>query len=391
MDKNLTVWQIPVGVRDVLPEEALQRRNLEERLANLFSVWGYREMIPPSLEYYEQLKGSSPEEQLFKLIDPSGRILALRPDLTTPIARMVATHLQDELLPNRLYYFGNAFRYEAIQAGRQREFQQAGVELIGAAGTGADAEVIVLAVEALKLAGLTDFQLGIGQVALTHGLLEDAEVPQELIKKIKKIVVKKDFVGLEEKLTRLGLPESRRKEITTILALRGGKEVLVEAKRLARAPGILKAISNLEEVYQSLEALGLTKYVFFDFSILRDFDYYTGIVFEGYAAGLGHPVCGGGRYDHLLGQFGWQVPATGFAIGIERLMQTLPREKESPMAAFIIGGSLPERFAEAARQRQNGCKVEVDIFGLSLEEGQAYITQRDIANLIDLGEVKGDV
>lgn len=390
MVPNPAVWQIPTGVRDVLPKEAQRRRCLEESLCGLFASWGYREIIPPSLEYYEQLKSSSAEEQLYKLIDPSGRILALRPDLTTPIARMVATHLSNDPLPIRLYYFGNAFRYEVTQAGRQREFHQAGVELIGAAGTGADAEAIALAVEAITLAGVADFQVGIGQVALTHGLLENAGVPQHLVKEFKWLMARKDYVALENRMSQLGLPRERTQEILEILSLRGGLEVLLEARALVRTPAMLRAIEDLEAVYQALEALGLAKAVFFDFSILRDLDYYTGIVFEGYAAGLGYPICGGGRYDRLLGQFGLDVPAVGFALGVDRLMQVLPSMDEEKIDVLIIGGSLPERLVEANRLRQQGLAVEVDILELSREEAMRYMTGKQIGQLIELGEVGED-
>lgn len=386
MVNNPAVWQIPSGVRDILPQEAFNRRKLEERLSSLFHSWGYREIIPPSLEFFEQLKGSSSEEQLYKLIDPSGRILALRPDLTTPIARMVATHLQDEPLPIRLYYFGNAFRYEPLVGARQREFYQSGVELIGASETGADAEMIALAIEALKQAGLTDFQLGIGHVALTHSLLENAGVSPELTKELKLLIARKDFVGLENKLSELGLADRLGQEIKNILALRGGQEVLQRAKSLARIPEMVVAVNQLEEVYQSLDALGLADYVFFDFSILRDLDYYTGIVFEGYAAGLGYPVCGGGRYDHLVGQFGWPVPAIGFAIGIERLMQTLTPAREDPIDVLIVGGILPERLKEAAWRREQGLRVEVDILGRTHEEAMEYAARQNILQVINLPE-----
>ncbi|HHW06050.1 MAG TPA: ATP phosphoribosyltransferase regulatory subunit [Clostridia bacterium] len=383
---NPAAWQIPPGVRDILPPEAFSRRKLEEKLSSLFLAWGYREIIPPSLEYYEQLKGSSAEEQLYKLIDPTGRILALRPDLTTPIARMVATHLREEPLPVRLFYFGNAFRYEALGGARQREFYQGGVELIGAAGTGADAEMLALAVEALRQAGLTEFQVGIGHVVLTDSFLANAGVAPELSKEIKWLIARKDFVGLENRLSALGLAGPLGQEIKNILALRGGREVLQKAKSLARIPAMVQAIEQLEEVYQSLDALGLARYVFFDFSILRDLEYYTGIVFEGYAAGLGYPVCGGGRYDHLLGQFGWDVPAIGFAFGIERLMQTLPGANEAPVDVLVVGGKVPERLKEAERLRQRGLKVEIDLLGRSRQEAAAYAARRNIAQVVGIPE-----
>lgn len=386
MDEQLSKLQIPIGVKDVLPEEAQLRRRLREGFSGLFNHWGYQEIIPPSLEYYEQLRGSSAEEELFKLIEPSGRILALRPDLTTPIARMAANHLREEPLPIRLCYFGNAFRYEGIQVGRQREFEQAGVELIGASGIGADAEMVALAVESLRLSGLSDFQIGIGQVAITHGLLEDAGVSETEIKNIKLLMARKDFVGLEEKLLQLDLPKERAQEIRTIFSLRGGNDILEKIKEMAKTEAILTAINKLGEVYTSLEALGLTKYIFFDFSILRDFGYYTGIVFEGYAASFGYPICGGGRYNGLLGQFGWQMPAIGFAIGIDRLVGALPKEKENGLDVLIIGGNLAERFLEACRLRGQGLKVEVDILDRDHHEIKDYMVRRNITKLV---EIKG--
>lgn len=383
-------WQIPPGVRDILPPEAFSRRRLEEKLASLFLSWGYREIIPPSLEYYEQLKGSSPEEKLYKLIDPSGRILALRPDLTTPIARMVAAHLREEPLPIRLFYFGNAFRYEAQVGVRQREFYQGGVELIGAAGTGADAEMLALAVEALRQAGLTEFQVGIGHVALTDSFLENAGVAPELRLEIKSLIARKDFVGLETRMGALGLNDSLGREVKSILALRGGREVLQKARSLARIPAMVEAIEQLEEVYRSLDALGLAAHVFFDFSLLRDLEYYTGIVFEGYAAGLGYPVGGGGRYDRLLGQFGWAVPAIGFAFGMERLMQAAPQSQEKPIDALVVGGALPERFKEAERLRQQGLRVEIDVLGRTPAEAEMYAAQRLIPRVVAIPGVRDD-
>ncbi|HHX49929.1 MAG TPA: ATP phosphoribosyltransferase regulatory subunit [Clostridia bacterium] len=390
MANSLPIWQIPSGVRDVLPEEAWCRRRLENRLSSLFESWAYQEIIPPSLEYYEILKDESPEEQLFKIIDRSGRILALRPDLTTPIARMVATHLQGVSLPQRLYYFGNVFRYEDVQTGKQREFRQAGVELIGAAGTGADAEVIILGVEALKACGLTDFQVGIGQASLAHGLLQEAGIPKKEMGQVKNLLLRKDYVALQEKLEKVGLGAGGRRLITNTFSQRGSREILNRVRPLIDSPVLKGAVDNLEEVYESLEAAGLAGHVFFDMSILRDFDYYTGIVFEGYALGLGHPVCGGGRYDGLLGRFGWQVPATGFALGVERALAAAGRGK--PPAApdcILIGKNIPELFLEAARLREKGMVVEIDVGMKSKEEVEKRARRRGISRVIDAGEVKG--
>lgn len=388
---SVPTWQIPLGVKDVLPEEAWSRRRLENRLSALFESWSYREIIPPSLEYYEILKDESTEAQLFKIIDRSGRILALRPDLTTPIARMAATHLQGASLPQRLYYIGNVFRYEDVQTGKQREFRQAGVELIGAAGTAADAEVIILGVEALKACGLTDFQVGIGQVSLMHGLLQEAGIPKRELGQVKNLLLAKDYVALEEKLEKVGLGASGRRLITNTFSQRGGGEILAKVRSLIKSPFLREAVDNLEEVYDSLEAAGLAGHVFFDMSILRDFEYYTGIVFEGYALGLGHPVCGGGRYDGLLGKFGWPVPATGFALGVERALAAVGKGKPPAVPDCILTGkNVPALFLEAARLREKGMIVEIDVLLRSKKEVEELARKRGIRRVIDLGEVEGN-
>lgn len=171
-------WPLPQGVVDLLYEDAAAKRSLEAALRACFSTWSYDELIPPTFEYADTLAseaGTQLAEEMYRFTDRDGRTLALRPDLTIPAARVVATRLYDQPLPLRLFYVGSVFRYEAPQAGRQREFTQAGIELIGAGTPDADAEVLALTVEALRTAGLTQFQLALGQMALFRGLLSELD------------------------------------------------------------------------------------------------------------------------------------------------------------------------------------------------------------------------
>ena len=286
---------------------------MEASLVELFRKWGYQEVQPPTIEYYDVVaENDNSIDELFKFIDREGRILALRPDFTTPIARLVAANFKGETLPLRLFYTGNVFRFESTQTGRQREFSQAGVELIGAKGVGADAEVIALAIEAMLACSLKDFKIGIGQVMVTKGLLEEFSQEPADIQTIKQAIITKDFVGLENILLNQKWDGKPRKELLGLATLHGSIEVLSKARKLSNNDGFLQAIEELEQVYDILESYGLSKYIFFDFSILRDFEYYTGIVFEGYTPDLGYPVCGGGRYDNLLSRFGLEKPAVGF-------------------------------------------------------------------------------
>ncbi|KKM10384.1 hypothetical protein SY88_13640 [Clostridiales bacterium PH28_bin88] len=396
MPNTPLILQVPTGVKDWLPGEARRKRELENSLADLFQRWGYQEVVTPTFEYYETLTadgGGEAGRKLHKFIDPQGRILALRPDMTTPIARLVATRLRERPAPLRLFYAANVFRFEATQAGRQREFYQAGVELLGAAGPWADAEVIALAVEALRTAGLSDFQVGIGQVEITRYLLEQLELPEEAALEIKEALSRKDLVGLEVILEESGVSSADRQRVTTLCSLHGDRQALGQARQLVRDERLRTALDNLAEVWEALEAYGVTDRVFFDLGILRDFDYYTGIVFEGYATGIGFPVCGGGRYDRLLSRFNYSCPATGFALGLERVLLANrdggQRVEEVAADYLVTGGDHALVCQKAAELRQEGWVVEVDVARRSLAEARSYVAERGIANLLVVGENKG--
>ncbi|MDN5348191.1 MAG: phosphoribosyltransferase regulatory subunit [Clostridia bacterium] len=380
--------QLPAGVQDLLPAEAAAKRRLEEMLLRLFSSWGYREVVTPTFEFIEALDvgpAASSEELLYKFIDREGHILALRPDLTTPIARLTATKLRHSSFPLRLCYAANVFRYEAPQAGRMREFHQAGVELIGADGSRADAEVIALAVEALQEAGLVDFRIGIGQVAITKAVLAELELQPEAEMAVKEALVGKDLVRLTGLLAQYSVPPAASRRVEGLFGLHGGEEVLERATGLLAGTPAARYLRELEEVFIALKALGLQRYLFIDLGILRAFDYYTGIVFEGYVPGLGFPVCGGGRYDELLEQFGFPCPATGFALGIERLL--MARDKAGvafppSVPGYLVAGPSPASLLrEARRLRQQGAVVELDAQGWSREEAEKQARERGL-NLI---------
>jgi len=378
MRKNLIV---PAGMKDMLPGEAARKRELESALMAHFSSWGYREVGTSALEYYDVVArdGMDPAE-VFKLIDREGQILALRPDVTTPIARMTATRLKEETLPLRLCYTGSTFRYEKVQVGRQREFTQAGVELIGSDSLMADIEVLVMAIEAMELAGLDSFRMGIGEINVTEGFLKEL-LPEEEAAEARDLIVSKDFVGLEALLGRSADP-ARAEVFLSLVTQNGGAEILDEIGRYSDRPAYRAAVAGLRTLARVLEEYGYLNRVFFDFSILRNFRYYTGLVFEGYAGGLGHPVCGGGRYDRLLGSFGYDAPAVGFALGLERalLAHGQDRSRENP-DILILGEDYGEILKTARTLRQEGRKVEIDLTSVSLEEARQSADSRGIGRI----------
>ncbi len=361
------VPQIPYGTRDFLPREAWRKRKVENTLAATFANWGYEEVVTPTYEYLAVFGegGLDAVDQVFKFFDRSNRTLVLRPDMTTPIARLSGTRFREETAPLKFFYLANVFRYEDAQAGRQCEFYQAGVELLGESSPVADAEVIALAVEALRAAGLQSFQISIGQADFLRSLIGEIGLDEQQAEELRHLLVSKDMVGLVNLLESALLSRDLKDRVKHVLLTNGKAELLKEAKALAGSEASRKAIENLETIYSLLKAHGVDEFVSFDLGLVRDFDYYTGMVFEGYTPGLGFPVCGGGRYDKLLEAFGRSQPATGFALGVDRLLMALEKQDKTlvkPPAPTIVAwedGAQEKAIRLAASLRAAGKAVLV--------------------------------
>ena len=372
MSRQEFIPQVPYGTKDILPTDAALKRIMENGLVRLFLAWGYKEVITPTFEYHETLKAGAPDtadDSSFRFFDRNGRMLALRPDMTTPIARVAVMRMKEYPLPLRLFYLANVFRQEETQAGRQCEFYQAGVELLGAGGVAADAEVVTLAVESLLAAGLTDFQVCLGQVDFISGIMSEAGLDAPTGHKVKQALIERNMVGLAELLEECRMEPGIRQLLQQLPMLHGKKEMLQEIKGQVKNKISQAALDNLAEIYDLLEHYGIDRYVMFDLGIIRDFDYYTGMVFETYTTGLGYPICGGGRYDRMAAAFGREQPATGFAMGIERVLMALERQgldSSEPARSLYVGwaeGKLPQAIAEVSRLRAGGGRVELGLHG----------------------------
>ena len=375
---------IPRGLNDLLPDEVLRRRFLENKISQIFSQWGYREIIIPTFEFYEILSQGSGlimKKEMIKFFDREGNIVVLRPEMTKSIARLVSTKMQLEPRPLRLYYIGNVFRYDN-KAGSQKEFCQAGVELIGINNNKSDAEIIALAVECLKNSGLKNFCIDINHVNFFNGIMESIKVKEERKQEIKNVILNKDFVLLEKILSFEDIKDREKEFILKIPTLRGGKEILIEAEKMVDNKLSLSALKKIEEVYSLLRDYGLEEYILIDLGIIRNYDYYTGIIFEGYTDYLGFPVCGGGRYDNLCSKFGENLPSTGFAIGIERLATILEKEDvnslkiKMPDKYLVYYQNNKNYFQKAMilanKFREKGAIVELEIGGKKFEETLNY-------------------
>jgi ATP phosphoribosyltransferase regulatory subunit len=300
---------IPPGTRDVLPEEMRELREISTRMRATFEEAGYGEVHTPALEYEEVLRRGeeSAAGARYRTFDEKGDVLALRSDMTIPIARVVGSRYADEAPPFRFCYFAHAWRAVERGVGEPREFLQGGLELIGAEGPEGDAEVVALTIAALDAAGLRRHRVGIGDGSLYRTLLGSSGVPEADHVPMLECLSRRDLVGLERRITEVsGLDPGARELLVELPALRGGPEVL------ERAPG-------LRVLHERLGERGVADRVIFDLGLVRELGYYTGAVFEVYDPAVGFALGGGGRYDDLLGRFGRPLPACGVALDLQRV------------------------------------------------------------------------
>lgn len=362
---------LPEGVRDLLFADAASWREMEAALRETWRAWGYREIILPTFEYAETLAtdvGAAIDREMYRFFDRRGRTLALRPELTIPTARVAGTRLFDQPMPLRIAYAGSAFRYEPPRAGRQHEFTQAGVELIGAPGSAADAEAVALAVASLRAAGLPEFRITLGHVGFFRGLLAGLGLPAPAASRLQGAVDRKAEAALwlTDEIERSS-PRAREAALG-LLRLTGDAGVLAEAETLCLNPTMLAAVSDLRSVARILDGYGVAEAVSYDLAEVRDLDYYTGVTFEGFAPGLGFAIVSGGRYDDLIGHFGPAQPAVGWALTLDSVL--LARElqgvrKGQPASDLLLSvGDDLSCLAWANEARARGLRVEIDLAGL---------------------------
>lgn len=356
----------PRGFRDVLLTEAAERRVVAQHFGDVFEAWGYGFVETPVVEEYATLEagaGGSLEGTAFRLFDVDGSLLALRPEMTVPIARVVASRLQGQPGPHRLCYVADVFREKESLRGEARQFAQAGVEFVGAAGPSADAEVVAILVEALEGAGLPSFTVGVGTVAVLRALLAGSGRDVAWQALVMRAAHERNLVEIDRLAGDAALEPAVADALRAVPRLRGGAEAIERCRAYAAACGCAGAVDALADTWRLLEAAGVAQRVRVDFGILRSFDYYTGLIVEAYAPGLGLPLGGGGRYDGVLAAFGAPAPAAGFALSVERVQIALAQQGAAPRVRgldAVVGGDDPAAtFAAARALRRAGRRVRV--------------------------------
>lgn len=352
----------PRGFRDVLPEEAAEREALVSRLGETLAAWGYERVETPVVERLDVLETAAGplEGTAFRLLDLDGELLALRPDLTVPIARLISARLIDKPGPFRLRYVADAFREHESLRGQSRQFTQVGIELVGSGGPAADAEVVAVLVEALRVAGLGDFTVAVGSVAVFSAVVEAAEMPAAWGESVVAAAHERNLVALDRLADEAGVSAIAARALRAVPRIRGGAEAIEACRIAATGCGCDVALDGLAETFSLLQAAKVAESVTVDFSVMRSFGYYTGIVVEAYASGVGVPLGGGGRYDGVLGRYGTPAPAAGFALGLERLGIALLEQGAQPRARAldaVLGGDPAEALRAAAELRNAGWRI----------------------------------
>jgi ATP phosphoribosyltransferase regulatory subunit len=316
----MTVHRIPPGTRDILPEEMRELRALEGALLDAFDRFGYGQVATPTIEYDAVLRRgeSRGAGAAYRSFDERGDLLALRSDMTIPIARLVGSRYEGETGPFRFSYIARAYRAVSPQRGQMREFIQAGVELVGAPAPEGTAEVLEVLCAALDTAGLRRAVVGLGDADLYGQLLIELGIEEEPRRRILDRLAAHDLVGLEAEVDAAGVDVAGRQTLLALPGMRGGPEILTQATELG-GEAVERATGRLQATLAALEQRGVAERVRLDLGLLRDLGYYTGAILEVYDPALGHILGGGGRYDGLMARFGRDLPAAGFALHLERM------------------------------------------------------------------------
>jgi ATP phosphoribosyltransferase regulatory subunit len=360
--KNLKL-HIVEGTGDLLFLECKFKKTVEHNIIENFSRFGYFEIETPTFEYDCVF---SDAEDLYRMVDRSGEVLALRPDITTQIARIAATKLSDKL-PIRASYLGNVYRYQDTQkGGRQNEFTQAGIELLGEMGDIFDAEVIAATISALLNVGLDEFMVELGDVNFVRGLLSDSNLDDDIIDEINILMTKKDTLSIEEILKNVNMNQSIKELFIKLPTLFGNIEIIDELLQKDFLNETSKnALENLKNILTVLSYYGYEKYISIDLGMNKNMDYYTGMIFKVFTHSVGFAIAGGGRYDKLISNFGKNISATGSAIYINRLTQALLTKTEptEPKVDEIIkNNDIKKSIEQAQKSRANGKKVLIQSY-----------------------------
>lgn len=375
------MFEKPLGMRDSFPEANEQKEYIRSTARDFIRNKGYDFIKTPSVEYFETIGKASAidESSLFKLVDNQGEMLVLRPDMTTPIARIAASKLLKEKNPLRLAYYANVFRAQQREGGRPAEFEQLGLELIGDFSAYGDSEIIYTAVELLKALGIENFKITIGHAGMLTAFLANHTNSAEQVDILRQLLVEKNMVGFTQKLEDLGLDVEQKETLTKLVNYTIDSKAVEDFRQFltAEQQNLMEQVEQLQHLLEL--QLSDSSIVSFDFSLASHMSYYTGMLFEIHAAGSGFPIGNGGRYDELFKHFDEKVGATGFGIRVDRILEVLPKNEVEEKHTLILfdEGSYSKANVLAEARRKNAERItlqymdsvnDLDTFKQSFDE-----------------------
>lgn len=394
----MTKWKRanPTGTRDLLFEECTRQEEVEQRLRRVFLSRGYEEIRTPSIEFYDVFSFRNrpiDEEKMYKFFDQNGRILVMRPDMTIPIARVIGSTMMKP--PLKLTYSGNIFRANKSMTGKYNELTQTGIEIIGIDNLRAEVECIVSAIHALQSVGVTQCKIEIGQVELYKSIVKKLSLTEEDEASLRNYIENKSYTGLSEFLEKKNFDSNDEtiRLLKRLPRLFGGMEIIEEAERLASNNEMKQAVIRIRQIYETIERLGYSNYITVDLGMIQNLQYYTGVIFRGYANDIGEEILSGGRYDDLMGHFGEPLPAVGLALNVDQIVRVL--KETSPLTsteepAVLIHYSL-ESIEEAERLRtmfaKDGVKAELSMHD-TLQDTFNFARKHQIMHVIDTSNDK---
>ena len=344
------------------------RRWIEREIMAILDGWSYSEIILPVFDYADLFAlgmGKEQAEMTYRFTGRDGSLFALRPEMTSLVARTVATRFRGNARPIRLSYSGEVFRWDEPRGGRQYEFHQIGLEHIGSDRLEADTEVLVIATEVLRRLGLEGFTITLGHVDFFKGIAERLELDDDGIREMRELVDRKEAAGLDAFLAGHA-DASTRAALCKLITLAGKREILNDARSLVGNARSVAALDDLENVYRIAEEIGIDEHIDIDLGDVAALDYYTGLTFKIYATGLGTALGRGGRYDQLLAKFGNPEAAVGFSLCLDWLAQLLSTklagaiaDRPDDVVRLADGRDIVAIFKEATRLREEGKRVEV--------------------------------
>lgn len=348
-------FEKPLGMRDTLPTIFEKKESVRELGRAFFALRGFDFIKTPTLEYYETVGRSSAilESNLFKLVDSQGNTLVLRPDMTTPIARIASAKLLKEKVPLRLAYFSNVFRAQELDGGRPAEFEQMGIEIIGDDSVYADTEAILTTIDFMKKLGVEDFKITIGHAGILDSIIKKNVDTNEQFTQLHQLLVDRNYVGFEEALESFNLTIEQE---TTLRSFLEETTELTNIRQISKYLYDKEDYIYMEQLASVLEIADALDYIAFDFTLASHMNYYTGMMFEVFAANSSYPLGNGGRYNGLLAEFGRSMSAVGFALRVDHLLEARPKveEETEDYLVLYVSTQLAQALEQTEKLRQEG-------------------------------------